>query len=233
MQLPNLTDEDVVKYKARVDKVRMSILGRESTVWNTVSAALYVIRNKIPGDFVECGVAYGGQPAIMASVADFESSRRDIYLYDSFVGIPKGGPRDHTDITNSVGTGDGSLITSGVSACDEESVKRNLKRWGINPNGARHYSLKYIKGWFQDTLPSSNHSQIALLRLDGDLYASTKVCMEILYPKVIKGGVVIIDDYHLTGCREAIHEVLDSLNEPQDIITTIDDIQPVRYFIKK
>lgn len=69
---------------------------------------------------------------------------------------------------------------------------------------------KFVKGWFQHTLPevSNNIQKIAILRLDGDLYESTKVCLEFLFKKLIPGGVLIVDDYALAGARKAVHECI-------------------------
>lgn len=86
-----------------------------------------------------------------------------------------------------------------------EDVKRFLEQEiGYDPE-----HLVYHKGWFQDTLPAADISEIAVLRLDGDWYASTKVCLEHLHDKVVSGGFVIIDDYGCyDGCRKAVDEFL-------------------------
>jgi O-methyltransferase len=85
-----------------------------------------------------------------------------------------------------------------------------MEEWSIDPG-----QLVYHKGWFQNTLPTDAPQLfdrgIALLRLDGDLYESTKVCLRYLHPLVAEGGYVIVDDYALTGCRKAVTEYGDSL----------------------
>jgi Macrocin-O-methyltransferase (TylF). len=70
------------------------------------------------------------------------------------------------------------------------------------------------QGWFQDTLPEQAPDQIALLRLDGDLYDSTFVCLNALYPKIASGGAVTADDYILVGCRQAIIDYFDGQEPP-------------------
>ena len=85
----------------------------------------------------------------------------------------------------------------------EDGVKNNLINWGLTLAGTC-----FVKGWFQDTVPKNNHGPIAILRLDGDLYASTKICLEHLYKKVVPGGFIIIDDYGLAGCKKAVDEFM-------------------------
>jgi hypothetical protein len=92
-------------------------------------------------------------------------------------------------------------------------VKENLFHWHLPAD-----LFVFHEGWFQDTIPKVVMGPIALLRLDGDLYESTKVCLEGLYPKVSKGGWVIVDDYALTGCRKAVHEYLDRIGLSPKII---------------
>ena len=88
-------------------------------------------------------------------------------------------------------------------------VQRNMQNWGIPDD-----LLVYHPGWFADTLPGCEIGPIALLRLDADLYSSTKTCLQYLYSKVSKGGWVIVDDFPLSGCRRALHEVV---GRPQPI----------------
>jgi hypothetical protein len=67
-----------------------------------------------------------------------------------------------------------------------------------------------VQGWFSETVPGYNFNEpIAVLRLDGDWYESTMVCLEHLYPLVVKGGLIVIDDYYMwDGCARAVHEYL-------------------------
>lgn len=80
-------------------------------------------------------------------------------------------------------------------------------------------AVSFLEGWFRDTLPSAPIEQLAILRLDGDMYESTMVALEALYPKVARGGFVIVDDFKLKRCRAAVeefrrrHEIDDSIRE--------------------
>ncbi len=154
-----------------------------------------VIRRGIPGDMVECGVFAGAQCAVMAKAILLAGDKRRVHLFDSFAGMPQCGPEDHEFIRSNKRPGE---------ACQTiEDVKRNMAEWQIPDE-----MLVYHKGWFADTVPNSETGPIALLRLDGDLYESTKVCMTHLYPRVSMGGWVIVDDYHLSGCEKAVREIV-------------------------
>lgn len=184
--------------------------------------AEYVIRKGLPGVIVECGVAAGAQVAMMARAVKDQMGTRTFHLFDSFEGIPMAGPKDadqpgigapkhdvHAPIAE-------RLVSSGISASTADRVKANLHDW--NCKGA----FVYHKGWFQNTLPHlQNFPPIALLRLDGDLYESTAVCLKYLYPLVVEGGLIVIDDYALPGCATAVNEYL-SDHQPDVRIHTED-----------
>jgi hypothetical protein len=177
----------------------------------------YCIKNQIPGSFVECGVWKGGAVGMMAFSAKYYGEPRDLHLFDSFTdivepdwkvdgdrAIREAGGKNHaqgrlvplTGIYNQRG-GHGT-----VEACRtllEETLGYPAEKVHIH------------KGWFQDTIPNSGKSlgSIALLRIDADWYASTKVCLDHLYDLVSTGGALVIDDYGgYDGCRKAADEFL-------------------------
>ena len=190
------------------EQVCQSALGHRTSQEQTYDLARVTLARGIPGDFVECGVFAGSSCAIMARAIldhNFECQAREqrgktnarVHLFDSFAGIPKPGPHD-----------DPAQVREGEAACSLAQVKANMQKWGI-PSEV----LVYHAGLFSDTVPHAAQGahfggKIAFLRLDGDLYESTKVCMEHLYPLVSKGGYVICDDYDLHGCRYALHETV-------------------------
>jgi len=171
-------------------------------------AADYVLDAGIEGDFVECGVFKGASPILMSRVLlRREITDRDIYLYDTFEGMPKptewdvdySGARsmdvwektkwDHVDGSSDV-------------YCSIEDVKQNLER---TPYPKDRFHL--IKGKVEDTIPDTAPAKIALLRLDTDYYESTKHELEHLFPRLQPGGVLVIDDYgHFQGARKAVDE---------------------------
>ncbi len=201
-------------------------LGHYETLRATYDIAAALIANRVPGDFVECGVYAGGEVAAMALAimndrctarlaeltnAGVSKIMRRVHLFDSFQGMPQAGPED----TEFLAAGN----KPGEACVSLEGVQANMRKWGIPDE-----LLVYHPGWFADTVPMTKtweHPgtgesvyktdgpwQIALLRLDGDLYESTKVCLEHLYPRLVRGGACILDDYPLSGCRKAFHEVV-------------------------
>lgn len=213
--------------------VRPFALCNPPTLLNTVLLAERAIRDEVPGDMAECGVYAGAQPALMADAMmrlEPDGARR-VHLFDSFAGIPEAGPRDDESITGCIGPSKlGRLISSGVSVCTLENVRRNMNIWGIDP--AR---LVYYKGWFQETVPAAVGAitKLAVLRLDGDLYESTAVCLKYLHPLVQPGGWVIIDDYALTGCHRAVDEYHKEQGLRPEIFTIDGGGGPVYYQVPR
>lgn len=164
-----------------------------------------LINNNIKGVFVECGVASGSQIGAMQECLQRNGLERTIYGFDSFQGIPYAGEKDAEQ--PGIGAKDeskhGVLETSGISSHSKIDVIKNFRKWYLSTR-----NLILVEGWFENTVPDFNIDPIAFLRLDGDLYSSTKVCMEYLLPKLVKGGILIIDDYQLSGCREAVNEFI-------------------------
>jgi O-methyltransferase len=153
--------------------------------------------NNVAGDFVECGVWRGGAAMMMAAVANLYEGvlqQRKIWLFDSFEGLPK------PELQQDAGDQHHTYRQLKVSL---EEVKRNFDKVRLLKD-----NVKFVKGWFKDTTPNAEVEQIAVLRVDGDMYQSTRDVLENLYPKVSKGGFVIIDDYNLPGARLATDEFL-------------------------
>lgn len=157
------------------------------------------------GCFVECGVAAGAQIIAMRAGAPDKL----IHAFDSFQGIPM--PSNMDDQMPGVkyfteeerlllpNPGEQILESSGMTSVSVDDFKKHLVE-----SGAGLDNLEIHKGWFEETMPVNEVGDIAILRLDGDLYNSTMVCLTFLYPKVIKGGIVIIDDWELSGSRQAV-----------------------------
>ena len=169
-------------------------LSYPSTVRASYQMAKAAIEAHIPGDFVECGVFAGTQAAAMARAVMESMEDRKVHLFDSFEGIPLAGEHDKEFMA--------AGHQAGLSTCTREAVERHMQEWGIDPR-----ILVYHPGWFSETVPRFNEN-IAVLRLDGDLYESTKVCMDHLYPKLSVGGWCIVDDWHLSGARKAVEEAI-------------------------
>lgn len=147
----------------------------------------------IPGDLVECGVWRGGASIFMRGVlVSMGAGHRTTWLYDSFRGLPK--PTDPTDI-------DLSMMDHYLGV-PLETVKDNFRAFGLLSENVR-----FVPGWFNDTVPYAEVERIALLRLDGDMYESTMVALTSLYPKVSIGGYVVIDDFGaIEQCKQATRD---------------------------
>jgi O-methyltransferase len=165
-----------------------------------------VEEKQLSGAIVECGVWKGGCAGVAATAVRDSGYRRRIHLFDSFEGLPEPGPVDGPDAARySGGRAEGKLQTTGQCVATVSEVQELFAgRLGID---LAH--VAFHVGWFQDTVPR-DHGQIgpiALLRLDGDWYDSTAVCLQYLYPRVVSGGYVIMDDYgQWQGCRKAFEE---------------------------
>ena|SRR3984885_8508308 len=155
-----------------------------------------VLAEDIPGDLIECGVWRGGACILMRAVlAAYGDQERCVWVADSFAGVPK------PDEENYSADGNMKLHLSGdVLAVSEAAVKANFKRYGLLDERVR-----FLAGWFKDTLRVPPVDCLAVLRLDGDLYESTIQALEALYPRLSRGGFCIIDDYHaIAACRQAV-----------------------------
>ena len=153
-----------------------------------------VINKNVPGDFIETGVWRGGSCIFMTAVLRaYGITDRNVYVCDSFQGLPR--PNEYA---YPVDKGD-THFTAPFLAVSLEQVQLNFEGYDLLNN-----QVKFVKGWFSDTLPTLEVEKLAILRLDGDMYESTIVALENLYPKLSVGGYVIVDDYGLPNCRRAL-----------------------------
>ncbi|WP_370249113.1 TylF/MycF family methyltransferase [Nocardioides sp.] len=155
-----------------------------------------VIADGVPGDFIETGAWRGGTCIYARAVlAAHGVTDRTVWVADSFQGLPAPDGRFEAD----AGDQHHTKIDLAISV---EQVQENFARYELLDD-----QVKFLKGWFSDTLPTAPVEQIAVLRLDGDMYASTVDALEPLYDKVPVGGYIIVDDYGaVKGCAQAIHD---------------------------
>lgn len=193
----------------------MSGYKRLSNVYNLANK---IEQDKWEGAFAECGVWKGGCSAVMAFVAKKHNSNRKIWLFDSFEGLPEPTIEDGDIAKKYAGNkAEGKLKTIHECVGPLEDVKKVF----FDVLNIKEDNVVIKKGWFQDTLPKEreNIGSIAILRLDGDWYESTKVCLENLYDNVILGGYIIIDDYgHWEGAKKALDEFFITRNIKPDLI---------------
>jgi O-methyltransferase len=154
-----------------------------------------VLANSVPGDFIETGVWRGGACIFMRGILKaYNITDRIIWVADSFEGLPKPNAEAYPpDIDN-------TLWTIPVLSTGLDRVKYNFEKYGLLDD-----QIRFIKGWFKDTLHVAPIEKLAILRLDGDLYESTIQALLALYPKLSPGGYVIIDDWSLWPCMHAVN----------------------------
>jgi hypothetical protein len=155
------------------------------------------LREAVPGDLLEAGVWRGGATIFMRALLQAYGVRdRCVWVADSFAGLPPPSPEKYPHDTGS------DLHLYPQLAVPLEQVRANFARYGLLDGRVR-----FLKGWFRDTLPAAPVGRLAVLRLDGDLYESTTDTLKHLYPKVAAGGFVIVDDYHaIPACRRAVED---------------------------
>jgi hypothetical protein len=163
-----------------------------------------VIGAGIPGDFIEAGVWRGGACIFMRGVmAAYNVKDRTVWAADSFRGFPpaarRGLPSARTDDIALASQPDQSRL-----AVSMWEVQRNFRLYGLLDR-----QVRFLNGWFSQTLPGPV-KQLAVLRLDADLYSSTKDSISALYPLLSPGGFCIVDDWNVKMCREAVCEYRDS-----------------------
>jgi O-methyltransferase len=163
---------------------------------NVQELATMVVMDDIPGDFVECGVWRGGASILMRAVlAALGDEHRVVWAADSFRGLPA---PDDERFPADAGDRHHTFDALAVSRAEVES---NFARYGLLDERVR-----FLEGWFAETLHTAPIQQVALLRADGDMYGSTIDILTALHHKVTPGGCVIIDDYGLEPCRRAVHD---------------------------
>lgn len=179
-----------------------------------------VIRNGVPGDLMETGVWRGGACILMAAVLKaYGVTDRRVWVADSFEGCPAPDAEQYPDDSGSV------FHTYRELAVSLEEVKDNFEKYGLLDD-----HVVFLKGWFQDTLPTAAVERLALLRLDGDMYESTLVALKSLYHKVSPGGYIIVDDYHVVEqAKKAIHDFWAA----RGISPQLEEIDGVGVFWKK
>jgi len=175
-----------------------TMLGRER-LDNIQACVSAVIEEGVPGDLIETGVWRGGATILMRAILEaYQDSERNVWVADSFQGLPKPNPELYP-----ADSGDTHWAWSQL-AVSLDQVRANFERYELLDN-----RVHFLPGWFSETLPNAPIDQLAVLRIDGDMYESTIDPLRYLYPKLSERGFVIIDDYanpDLTGCKQAVDD---------------------------
>jgi hypothetical protein len=168
-----------------------------------------VLADGVPGDLMETGVYRGGACIFMRAVLKaYDVTDRLVWLADSFAGLPAPNVADFPQ--------DAELDSfTGKLAVSLDKVQYNFKLYGLLDE-----QIRFLQGWFSDTLPTAPVQQLAVLRLDGDYYESTWVALTHLYPKLAPGGFLIVDDWILPQARQAVEDY----RQQEQITAEIHDI---------
>jgi hypothetical protein len=194
-------------YRERIFGFPMTMIGRKR-LENVETCIQLILKDEIPGDFMETGVWRGGCTIFMNGLLEaYGVVDKTVWVADSFQGVPPPGlPEDHGI----------NLHLDSKLAVSLETVKENFRRFGL-----LNKRVRFLPGWFEDTMATAPVASLSLLRLDGDLYSSTIVVLENMYAKVEPGGFVIIDDYGaLEPCRKAVTDFRNkhAITEPLEMV---------------
>jgi len=208
------TDSLFQLFCKKIDKkiLRNENYSNQVSLYTTFVCVNYLIKNKIKGDIIESGVANGRQVCLALEVLKYyKEVDFKIFLYDTFQGMVQPGKHDYKiwekDNVKSIKEYEESLDENKTSSWQNyslEQVKENIYKTEYPAD-----KIKFVVGNVINTIPKNTHENISLLRLDTDFYDSTKVELEYLFPKVVKGGIIILDDYGaFTGVKKATDEYL-------------------------
>jgi len=169
-----------------------------------------VINSHVDGDFIEAGVWRGGAGIFMrGALKAFGDTSRQVWLADSFKGLPAPNPKYYP-----ADEGDEHYLIESL-AVSLETVKSNFRKYDLLDSRVR-----FVKGWFKDTLSTIPVQKFAIVRIDGDLYQSTMECLISLYPRLVVGGYLIVDDYGaVPACKKAVHDYRTEFNVTEPIQT--------------
>lgn len=156
-----------------------------------------VLERGVAGDLIECGAWRGGATILMRAVLKaYGDTERAVWVADSFEGLPKPDPKLYP-----ADKGDRHW-SYGQLAVSLEQVRENFAKYGLLDD-----QVRFLRGWFRDTLATAPISRLAVLRIDADMYQSTMEALVFLYPKVSVGGYVIVDDYGaVPACKRAVDD---------------------------
>jgi O-methyltransferase len=204
--IAEITDEELNIIK----EISSFSMSTPANHWAIIQSLKHISENKIEGDVVESGVWKGGNLILFKIFLDKLQMDKKIFAYDTFSGMPLPGGKDF-DLKNiNAKKIYDNYENKGIKWCysNLDEVKSNIMSFDKNYIN----SFNFIKGKVEDTLkiPNNLPEKICLLRLDTDFYESTKKELEVLFPKLVSGGVLIIDDYgHWKGSKQAVDEYFD------------------------
>jgi hypothetical protein len=216
---------------ASIIKVLPNTMLPARRLFNAYDVIGTVERERLDGAIAECGVWSGGGVGLMALSSIRAGGSRRFHHFDSFEGLPQPSAEDEDVLANFRESHPDAPLNQGrredlapIGACVGGSADM-VRQFLTGRLGLPGDQLVFHVGWFQETVPAARHSlgPLAVLRVDGDWYESTKVCLDNLFDSVVEGGFVIIDDYGtFSGCRRAVDDVLSARGIRRDRLVPVD-----------
>jgi O-methyltransferase len=215
---PEMTDFD----RTTVALARPYTMTSTERLQALILATRYVARRRLPGAFVECGVWRGGSMfAAARTLLELEGAHRELFLYDTYSGMP---PPDKMDVRHTDGQAAAVLMEDPRDDRTRAFATLQTVKDTMVLSGYDTAKMQFVVGKVEDTIPNVAPEQIALLRLDTDWYSSTLHELEHLYSRLVRGGVLIIDDYGWwEGARKAVDEFFSAHPEPP-LLNVIDQL---------
>jgi O-methyltransferase len=192
-----------------------------------VDAVRHAVASGVPGAFAECGVWRGGSVlAMVLTLQELRRDDRDVYLYDTFEGMTAPDERDVSVYEQPALSTWTSAQASGETPWreffDDDQVREESVGRLLRGTGYPAERIHLVRGPVEETLPLHAPEHLAVLRLDTDWYASTLHELQHLYPRLAKGGILIVDDYgHWQGARQAVDEYF-AANGPAPFLQRVD-----------
>lgn len=203
----NFIAEASIKEKKILNHFRKISLASELNLWSIYQSLIYIKKNEIQGDLVECGIYNGSTLSFIGKICNELNISKNIWGYDTFDGF----------VLNSITENDTDLKTGKQIIYKNDdiffSIEQVIENIKSNDNDFDKYKL--IKGDILKTLDHENNlpKKISFLRLDTDIYSTTKKQLEILFPRLVTGGILHIDDYGwCPGVRKAVDEYFENSN---------------------
>lgn len=210
-EYPEIHDENFFRFARIISKHTISDIAAQ---WSMYKGIEHIVKHKIPGDIVECGVWNGGSILLAAlALSHFGDTSRKLYLYDTFEGMPL---PDEVDVD----CHGNSAIKAYHSFKDRGTIwgyggTEDMVREVVRKSDYPYENFVFVKGMVEDTMPDTLPETISMLRLDTDLYGSTYHELVHGYPRLVKGGVLIVDDYgYFMGSRKATDQYIEENKIP-------------------
>lgn len=197
---------EINKYeKTLIKKCLQYSMTNFERMWSLIQSFHHVKQESLIGDFVECGIWKGGNIILLKKLLQKFNVKKKIYCFDTFEGMTKPTSYDsnYNEKSAQIMYDEHKKKKIGFAECSLNEVKKNLIK------NANIDNIFFIKGKVEDTLNNKKNlpKKISILRLDTDFYESTKIELEILFPRLVKGGILIIDDYGFwKGARKAVDD---------------------------